>query len=158
MSAPTEPPDLPDLMTLAHVLARLKGVIGRTALLQHLQGVPVFNGGPTHGRLGRTVPADLKRPHKTDADHRRYVFTPDQYRRLIASLAAPPLGVPPAAVPALPSADRAYERVLALTAPRAPLRAPLAAPSEAAATQRAQKLIAKLTTPPGKPVRHGRRP
>jgi hypothetical protein len=36
---------LPDLMDLADVLTRLKGVICRTALLKHLTDVPVFAGG-----------------------------------------------------------------------------------------------------------------
>ena len=64
--------DLPDLMDLRDVLVRLRGKIGRTALLEHLAAYPVFAGEPTHGRLGR-----------------RYRFTPDQYVRLVESLAKP---------------------------------------------------------------------
>jgi hypothetical protein len=40
--------------------------------LQHLANVPIFAGGPTHGRCGR-----------------RYVFTPAQYGRLVESLSCP---------------------------------------------------------------------
>jgi len=67
------PPDVPELMTLAEVLDRLRGKIARTALLEHLQAVPIFAGGPTHGRHGR-----------------RYLFTAAQYGRLVESLACPP--------------------------------------------------------------------
>lgn len=43
---------LPDLMTLPDVLERLRGVVGRTYLLQHLRDHPEFNGKPTHRRIG----------------------------------------------------------------------------------------------------------
>ena len=96
----TEGPDLPDLMTLNDVLARLRGKIGRTTLLQHLATVPVYAGKPTHGRLGR-----------------RFRFTQAQYANLVESLAVPPPPrAPNGAMPAFPSEDRAYERVQALTA------------------------------------------
>ncbi len=52
---------VPELQTLPEVLDRLRGKIGRTGLLAHLEAVPVFAGGPTHGRHGR-----------------RYMFTADQ--------------------------------------------------------------------------------
>ena len=59
--------DLPDLMSLADVLKRLDGVIGRTALLRHLADVPMFAGGPTHSRMGLARPP-AGRPRKTEAD------------------------------------------------------------------------------------------
>src|SRR5262249_17811822 len=92
---------LPDLMRLGDVLGRLRGVIGRTALLQHLARVPVFAGGPTHGRGGR-----------------RYVFTPDQYRRLVESLSCPSelsaAAVAHCSMSAAPSAARAFTNARAL--------------------------------------------
>jgi len=89
--------DLPELMTLRDVLKRLKGKVGRTALLAHLAKVPTFFGDPTHGRLGR-----------------RYLFTAAQYRTLIASLAAPPVPREGRSEHAWPSEERAQARALVL--------------------------------------------
>lgn len=43
---------LPDLMRLSDVLKRLRGIVGRTYLLNHLRDYPEFNGQPTHRRIG----------------------------------------------------------------------------------------------------------
>ncbi|ANA13388.1 hypothetical protein [Acetobacter oryzifermentans] len=53
----------PTLLTLAQVLEHLKGIVGRTYLLQHLRMVPEFEGHPTHRRIGRRIvfyPADVQ--------------------------------------------------------------------------------------------------
>ena len=55
-------------MTLEAALEALRGVIGRTALLQHLRDVPLWHGKPTHGRNGR-----------------KYLFTAAQYATLLES-------------------------------------------------------------------------
>ena len=46
---------LPDLMTLPDVLERLKGIVGRTFILQHLKEHPEHKGKPTHRRIGRRI-------------------------------------------------------------------------------------------------------
>lgn len=92
------PGAVPDLMTLLDVLARLKGKVGRTALLKHLKSVPEYGGGATYGRCGR-----------------KYYFTAAQYDRLIDSIAAP---APPCSRQAGEGLeDRAFARVLELTRP-----------------------------------------
>ncbi|WP_238331238.1 MULTISPECIES: hypothetical protein [Acetobacter] len=63
---------LPDLMTTKDVLTRLNGRIGRTRLLEHLRKHPEYNGGPTHRRWGK-----------------KFVFSPDDYQRLIESMECP---------------------------------------------------------------------
>lgn len=59
-------------MTMAEVLERLRGRMGRTNLIAHLKKHPVYAGGPTHRKNGRKV-----------------LFTEGDYGRLIDSLAAP---------------------------------------------------------------------
>ncbi len=59
----------PTLLTLAQVLERLKGIVGRTYLLQHLSCMPQFESHPTHRRIGR-----------------RIVFYPEDIQYLLASL------------------------------------------------------------------------
>lgn len=63
--------DLPELMTLADVLKRLRGRVGRTNLIAHLQAFPAYGGGPTHRKNGRKI-----------------LFTAGDYGRLIESFAA----------------------------------------------------------------------
>jgi hypothetical protein len=89
---------LPDLMNLQQVLERLRGTVGRSRLLDHLAAFPMFAGGATHGRLGR-----------------KYVFSPEQYRRLVESLSQPrqPAAIRYPNAP-LPNADRAYASARAL--------------------------------------------
>lgn len=43
------------LMNLADALLQLKGVIGRTRLLQHLKETPEFHGQPTHRRISGKI-------------------------------------------------------------------------------------------------------
>ena len=56
-------------MGLKEVLVRLKGLRGRTFLLDHLKAVPVYNGGATHRRWGN-----------------RFVFYEADFQRLLDSL------------------------------------------------------------------------
>ena len=72
----TATPEAP-LWSLADVLDRLGGRVGRTFLLQHIRRIPVYGGGPTHLRAGRKLlwrPADstgfLKAlPHHAPSRH-----------------------------------------------------------------------------------------
>lgn len=57
------------LLTLAEVLDRFKGLIGKTRLVAHIKAVPRFNGGPTHRKNGA-----------------KYLFTDGDIERVIASL------------------------------------------------------------------------
>ena len=53
----------PTLLTLAQVMERLKGIVGRTYLLQHLSCMPQFERHPTHWRTGRRIayhPEDIQ--------------------------------------------------------------------------------------------------
>jgi hypothetical protein len=100
-----------DLMTMADVLERLKGRMGRTNLIAHLQAHPVYAGGPTHRKNGRKI-----------------LFTQGDYGRLIESLACPV--APPSksfhaparrrSTSAARSGESAYSKALALTTPRSP--------------------------------------
>ncbi len=72
-----------ELYTLAQIVERFRGKIGRTNLVAHLKRVPQFAGGPTHRRNGA-----------------KYIFTEGDIKRLLESLAAPsavehrPLAIP----------------------------------------------------------------
>ncbi len=61
-----------EIFTLAEVLERLKGRIGRTKLIAHINAVPRFAGAPTHRRNGV-----------------KYLFTEADIERIIDSLACP---------------------------------------------------------------------
>ena len=58
-----------ELMTLKDVLIKLKGIVGKTYLSQHLRDYPEYNGQPTHRRIGGKI-----------------IFYPEDLTRLIESL------------------------------------------------------------------------
>ena len=86
---------LPALMTLSDVLERLKGIVGRTFILQHLKEHPEHKGKPTHRRIGR-----------------RIIVYAEDFPRLLESLECRSKSSNAQAVKrsmcAEPSADRAY--------------------------------------------------
>jgi hypothetical protein len=93
-----EQPDL-KLLTLAEVVARFKGKIGKTKLVEHIIAVPFFADGPTHCKNGN-----------------RYLFTDSDIGRIIDSLAAQITNSEPSRrvqQKALPSEERAFERAMA---------------------------------------------
>lgn len=96
---------LPAIMTLSDVLSHLQGRIGRTKLLSHLSVFPLHEGAPTHRRWGR-----------------KYIFHPDDYERLIASLECPSKSSPERdriiSTSAELSEEKAYLRALELVTPR----------------------------------------
>lgn len=94
-----------ELFTLAELLQRLKGKIGRTKLVQHINAVPQFAGGPTHRKIGA-----------------KYLFTEADIGRIIDSLACPENTASSLTtsnfgkerVLAAPSEQRAYDRAMKL--------------------------------------------
>lgn len=85
------------IYTLAEALESLKGVCGRTRLLDHLNTTPQFEGGPTHRRAGR-----------------KYVFYPDDLVRLRESLCRSrslPEKEARTSISAVPSEERLFLRV-----------------------------------------------
>lgn len=102
----------PTLLTLAQALERLKGIVGRTYLLQHLRMVPEFEGRPTHRRMAG-----------------RIVFYPEDVQSLLTSLEErPERPLRRSQGPFEPSADKAYDQAVRLLKKR---RAELAAQKKA---------------------------
>lgn len=88
----------PTLLTLAQVLERMKGIVGRTYLLQHLRMVPEFEGRPTHRRVAG-----------------RIVFYPEDVRCLLASLEeCSSRQIKPSKTAPLSSAQKRYEKTVKL--------------------------------------------
>lgn len=81
---------------LRQVLEALKGVCGRSRLLEHLSQYPVYDGAPTHHRIGNKI-----------------VFFTEDLVVLKASLARPPEPKPPLTVVdySYESKERKFQRV-----------------------------------------------
>ena len=96
-----------EILTIADVLTRLKGIMGRTKLTAHLQQVPEYEGGPTHRRFGNKI-----------------VFREGDYERLLESFECHSKSSRAKVVQrstfAVPSEDRAYSRALELLTPNKP--------------------------------------
>ncbi len=95
----TEPEN--EILSLAQVLARLKGSIGRKNLIAHIKSVPHFSGGPTYRRNGT-----------------KYFFTAADFSRLLDSFAAVPDTPQPKSMkrrianPTLPSEERLFQSLV----------------------------------------------